>query len=182
MTAYGFGMYGWLGQSADRGEDQFSRRVAAELGVNVGASPYQEYDVNNIVTAILALPSDAPVIVWGTSLGANNAPVVAANVYGLNPNRIIHGIWGFQASQFGAHLGIPPNVLFAHLTSSDNPIPLPGLGSYRWVKAEGNTVTNLYLDTVNDPHPGDGNAAVQNKYLDEMRRVIAAAEQAPKVA
>jgi hypothetical protein len=99
-----------------------------------------------------------------------------------NPKHVIQGIWGFQASEYGAKDGIPPNVLFAQLTSSDNPIPFPRLGSYRWVKATGNTVTNLYLNTVNDPHPGDGNVAVQNKYLAEMRRVIAAAGQAPKVA
>jgi hypothetical protein len=178
MTAYGFGMYGWLGRFADPGEDQFSHRVGTELGVNVGASPYQESDVNNIVAAILALPPEVPVIVWGTSLGANNAPVVASRVHAQNPNRIIHGIWGFQASEYGANEGIPVNVLFARLTSSDNPIPFPHLGSYRWVKVHGNTVTNFHLDTVNDPHPGDGNVAVQNKYLADMRRVIAAVGQA----
>lgn len=177
MTAHGFGMYGWLGQFADPGEDQFTHRVAG-LGVDVGASPYQESDVNSIVAAILALPPDVPVIVWGTSLGANNTPVVAARVHAQNPHRIIQGIWGFQASQYGANEGIPANVLFARLTSSDNPIPFPNLGSYRWVKAPGNTVTNLQLDTVNDPHPGDGNPAVQNKYLDEMKHAIAAPAQA----
>jgi hypothetical protein len=189
MTAYGFGMYGLGGTFTDPGESGFSARVRDELGVDIGDSPYRDYDVNTIAAKIMALPADAPIILWGTSLGANNTPVAAAYVYAQNPRRIIHGIWGFQASIYGArpqvgtsYDGIPPNVLFAHLTSSDKPIPLPGLGAYRWVKAPGNAMTNLHLDTVDDPHPGDGNVAVQTKYLAEMKRVIAAAGQAPMVA
>ena len=40
-----------------------------------------------------------------------------------------------------------------------------------------NNETKLHLDEVDDPHPGDGNATVQNKYLNEMKGVIEAAEK-----
>jgi hypothetical protein len=89
-------------------------------------------------------------------------------------------MWGFQASMYGAkaqdgtdYTGIPPNVLFAHLTRSDTFVPVPGIGAYSWIRAPGNSVTNLYIDTVDDVHPGDGDVTVQDKYLDEMKRVIA---------
>lgn len=177
--AYAFWMYGMWGPVTDPGSCQMSQRIAKEVGADIGFSPYRDYDVNNIVEAILALPPDVPVIVGGTSLGSNNTPVVAAYVHARNPKRVINGIWGFQASLYGARAGvvatypgITPNVLFAHLTTSDNPIPLPGLGAYRWVKAPGNEVTNYFNPTVNDPHPGDGNVAVQDTYIAEMKRVV----------
>jgi len=103
---------------------------------------------------------------------------VAAYVYRRNSNIIIHGMWGFQASQGGAkaiegtdYNGIPPNVLFAHLVSSDNPLNF-GLGSYRWQKAPGNTITNLILDHNMDLHPGDGNLNTQNMFLAKVKRVV----------
>ena len=172
MRAYAFWMYGMWGPVTDPGSCQMSQRIANETGADICGSPYRDYDVNVIVEFILALQPSVPVIVGGTSLGANNAPVVASYVHARNPKRIIHGMWGFQASMYGAKQPIPPNVLFAHLTSSANPIPLPGLGAYRWTKAPGNTVTDYYNPTVNDPHPGDGNVVVQNSYIAEMKRVI----------
>ena len=186
MKAYAFWMYGMWGPQTDPGSCQMSQRIARETGADIGGSPYRDYELNTIVEKILALPLDVPVLVGGTSLGSNNTPIVAAYVYAKNPKRIIHGIWGFQASIYGAQAqqgtpydGIPPNVLFAHLTSSDNPIPYPGLGAYRWVKAPGNTVTDFYNPTIDDPHPGDGNVAVQNRYIAEMKRVIATAVTRP---
>ena len=184
MTAHGFGMYGMWGQAFDPGQNVFSGRVRKELDVNIGASPYNSDDVVKIATAILALPPEVPALVWGTSLGANNAPLVAAYVFAKNPKRLIHGIWGFQASIYGVkagdapyYHGITPNVLFAHLTWSRTVFPVPGIGAYRWAPAPNNNTTKLHLDEVDDPHPGDGNAAVQNKYLNEMKDVIAAAEK-----
>lgn len=183
MTARAYEIYGMWGPETDPGEATMSQRIKKELGADIVASPYRDYDVNAIVADILGVPEEIPVILCGTSLGANNVPVVAAYVYQQNPKRIIHGIWGFQASIYGARAGvetyypgITKNVLFAHLTSSDNPIPFPGLGAYRWIKAPNNNVTSLVQDTVNDPHPGDYNVAVQNRYLAEMKRVIASAE------
>ena len=188
MSSHGFFIYGMWGPITDPGARTMTERMAAELpGINMHASPYRDYDVNTIVDIILKLPAGAPVLVAGTSLGANNTPIVAAYVHARDPQRIIHGIWGFQASIWGAkagvepyYTGIPPNVLFAQLTTSDNPIPLPGLGAYRWIKSPGNNVTNYYNPTVNDPHPGDGNVLVQNQYIAEMKRVITVAQGTDK--
>jgi len=176
--AYGFGLWGMWGPVTDPGEDQFSHRVGKELGIPIGASPYRDYDVNMIVEEILKLPPEAPVILWGTSLGANNAPVVAAYVNLRNPDRIIHGIWGFQASVWGAkarpgtvYPGITKNVRFAHLAYSTNPLNA-GLGAYVWEKAPGNKTTNLYAFDTKELHPGDGDVNVQDMFLAEMGRVI----------
>lgn len=180
--AYCFWMYGMWGPVTDPGSCQMSGRIKNELGLEVMESPYRDYEVNAIVEQILKLPLSVPVLVGGTSLGSNNTPIVAAYVYARNPKRIVHGIWGFQASIWGAKAGIEPdykgitsNVKFAHLTTSDNPINA-GLGAYRWVKAPANSITNYINPTINDVHPGDGNVEVQNAYLAEMKRVVAAAQ------
>jgi hypothetical protein len=184
MTAHGFYLYGMWGPITDPGARTMTERMAAELPINMHASPYRDYDVNQIVATILALPPTDKVLVAGTSLGSNNTPVVGAYVYLQNKKRIIHGIWGFQASQGGAKGGVDPNypgvtanVLFGHLISSDAPENF-GLGSYRWITAPGNTVTNgghgPILDTHDYAHPGDGVTADQDMFLAEMKRVIGA--------
>ena len=184
MTAHGFYLYGMWGPITDPGARTMTERMAAELPINMHASPYRDYDVNTIVDIIMGLPPEDKVLVAGTSLGSNNAPVVGAYVYLRNKSRIIHGIWGFQASVWGAHAepgtsypGITSNVLYAHLISSDFPTNA-GLGAYRWVAAPGNEVTNggagPMLTTHDYPHPGDGVTADQDMFLAEMKRVIGA--------
>lgn len=167
---YGFGMYGMYGPATDPGEREFTEKVKA-LGVDVGASPYRDYQVNDIVAAINTLAMTAILLVWGSSLGANNCPVVAAYV----PHRTIHGLWGFQASNYGAQVPIPPNVLFAHEVYNSIWAETFGLGAYRWTKAPGNTRTNLYLSDRHDFHPGETEAS-QAMFLGEMQRVIATAQ------
>jgi len=173
MTAYGFGIFGMWGPVTDPGESQFSQRVRDEVGIDIQASPYRDYDVNTIVASICALPPEAKVLIWGSSLGANNAPVVASYVYSQQPSRVINGIWGFQASLYGAQVPITRNVLFAHEAYNPAPIETFGLGAYRWTKADGNAITNVYYTTNNDLHPGDGDENVQNMFLAEMKRVVA---------
>jgi len=181
MTAHGFMIYGMWGPITDPGARTMTQRMAAELpGIDMHASPYRDYDVNTIVSEIMALPPDDPVLVAGTSLGANNTPVVGAYVCLQNRNRMIAGLWGFQASILGAQAvagstypGITPNVKFAHLAYSTNPINA-GLGAYVWQKASGNNTTNLYTFDTGDLHPGDGNVGTQDKFLAEMKRVIGA--------
>lgn len=183
MTAYCWSLEGMWGPVTDPGIFRFTRRVAAEDFVNVDGSPYRDFDVNKVVDLILAKPVGSPILLTGTSLGCNNLPIVAAYLYMKDPSRIIHGMWGFQASIWGAkaidgtdYHGIPPNVLFAHLTSSDNPVNA-GLGAYRWVKTADNNVTDLVLDRNWDLHPGDGDVETQNQYLREMREAIKRAEK-----
>lgn len=180
MTSHGFFIYGMWGPVTDPGARTMTQRMAAELpDINMHASPYRDYDVNDIVATIMALPLTDKVIVSGTSLGSNNTPVVGAYVYLQNKERIIHGIWGFQASIWGAqsrpdttYPGITPNVLFSDLAYSTNPINA-GLGAYVWQKAPGNTVTNDYSFDTFDVHPGDGNVKTQDRFLAEMQRVLA---------
>ena len=186
---HGFYLYGMWGPVTDPGARDMTQRMSAELpGIDMHDSPYRDYDVNEICGIIKELPNDAIIIVCGTSLGANNTPVVGAYAYLNDRKRVIHGIWSFQASVWGArggvdpsYPGITPNVEFAHLISSDAPENF-GLGAYRWISTPGNTVTNgngQPLITVhNYPHPGDGVVADQDMFLDEMKRVIASAQNA----
>jgi hypothetical protein len=166
--AYGFGMYGMWGPLTDPGEAGFSARVRDECGVDMGDSPYRDYQAGTIAAIIDHLPEDATVLVWGTSLGANNCTVV-----GSYTKRTIHGMWGFQASLFGAKVPITPNVKFAHLIYSTNPVNF-GLGAYVWIKASGNETTNYYKEDRPLPHPGDYDIASQNMFIAEIKRVIAA--------
>ena len=165
-------MYGMWGPVTDPGEREFCAKVAA-LGVDIGRSPYEHYEVNQIAADFNAAPN-AVHLVWGSSLGANNCPVVA--VYA--PRVVIHGMWGFQASLDGAQVGIPHNVLFAHEVWNPNWAMTFGLGAYEWVRAPGNSRTNLYTSKRYDFHPGETEAA-QAMFLAEMKRVIAAASDKP---
>jgi hypothetical protein len=167
---HGFGMYGAWGPITDSGEVAFTARVK-DLGVNVHASPYRDYEVAQIVAEILNLPVDVIIFVWGSSLGANNGPVVAAYC----PHRIIDGLWGFQASLDGAQVPITPNVKFAHEVWNPTWWRTFGLGAYEWVKAPGNAKTNLYTSKRDDLHPGETLAA-QEMFLGEMKRIIAASQ------
>jgi len=182
MAAHGFYLYGMYGPVTDPGARTMSQRMAEELpGINMHDSPYRDYDVNEICYIIKELAENDVVLVAGTSLGSNNTPVVGAYAYLNNPKRIIHGIWGFQASIWGAkagssqyYPGITPNVKFAHLAYSTNPLNF-GLGAYVWQKVPGNHTTNLYAFDTGDLHPGDQNVNVQDMFLAEMKRVIASA-------
>lgn len=163
----GRGMYGLWGPITDPGEREFSAKVAA-LGVDIGGSPYRDYEVNQIVADFNAAPANAIRLLWGSSLGANNCPVVATYA----PHVLIHGMWGFQASLDGAQVEVPSNVLFAHEVWNSI-IPMTGgLGAYEWKKAAGNVRTSLYTSNRPDFHPGETESS-QNMFLAEMQRVIA---------
>lgn len=166
----GFGMLGMGGVFTDPNEVAFSDRVRDELGVDIGASPYRDYEAGAIAHQIDQLPEDAVVLVWGTSLGANDCTVVASYTH-----HRVNGIWGFQASLYSAKVKVPPNVLFAHLIYSFNPIPIPGLGAYKWEPGPGFNAASLHLTPHHIPHPGDYDRHDQDMFLAEMRRVIDAA-------
>ncbi len=163
----GRGLYGQWGPITDPGEREFSAKVAS-LGVEIGQSPYHDYEVTQIVSDFNAAPADAVLLLWGSSLGANNCPVVAAYA----AHRTIHGMFGFQASDYGAKVPIPPNVLFAHEVYNPAWPGTLGLGHYRWVLAPNNRRTNLYLSARYDMHPGETEKA-QQMFLNEIRRIIA---------
>jgi hypothetical protein len=169
MNWHGFGMYGMGGAATDPGESGFSKRIEKELGVNIHGSPYLDTEAGNIAAMIDKLPPEDGVFVWGTSLGANNTAVVCSYV-----KRDIDGAFGFQASLGGAQ-GYPinKNVKFAHLISSNNPVPLPGLGAYVW--PVGTIDPASYHRTQHDiPHPGDYDVNDQNMFIAEMKRIMSA--------
>ncbi len=165
MNIYGFGLYGMGGYLTDPIELSFSKRVE-QLGVNIGHSPYRDTDIQLIVDSIRPLNSNVKIILWGSSLGANNLPYICSFI-----KRPIEGIWGFQASLYGMRYPIPSNVKFAHEVYNSNIVETGGLGAYTWVKAVDNKVTNLYLSDRHDMHPGETEAA-QEMFLAEMKRVI----------
>ena len=169
MNWHGYGMYGMYGPATDPGELTFSRRVAG-LGVNIHNSPYRDYQAGEIAFAILKLPAEDGVFVWGTSLGANDVPVVCSYV----KRRTIDGAFGFQASLWGAKgYLLNKNVKFAHLIYSYNPLPLPGLGAYKWPLGTMNAAS--YHKTAHHiPHPGDYDVGDQNMFLKEMQAIMSA--------
>ena len=174
--AHAFGMYGMWGPISDPGMAAFTARVK-DVGVNVHNSPYRDYDVTQIIAEIMNVPIDDLLFIFGASLGACNCPVVAAYV----PHRTIDGMWGFQASLDGAQVPITPNVKFAHEVWNPTWWHTFGLGAYEWVKAPGNTKTNLYTSKRDDLHPGETLSA-QEMFLGEMKRIIAASQlPAPQV-
>ncbi|MGA8078943.1 MAG: hypothetical protein WB868_16335, partial [Xanthobacteraceae bacterium] len=168
--AAAFIMFGLGGVAFDPagGETVFTKRIAA-IGVNTLDSPYQETNVDTIVSAILATPTDTKIIVGGDSLGANNTPAVAQALLG---RRNVDYIFGFQPSEYGAHNLVPANVLQARCIYNPNPIETAGLGCYEWQLAAGNRTTKLSVVTNSDFHPGDDDVAMQNLILADIERLV----------
>ncbi len=168
LNWHGFSLYGMGGPMTDPGEYGFTQRVAHELGVNIHGSPYRDTEAGNIAVLIQKLPPKDGVFVWGTSLGANNTPVVCSYVKG----RTIDGAFGFQASIYGAKgFALNANIKFAHLIYSYNPIPLPGLGAYIWPLGD-MPAASYHKTQHNIPHPGDYDVGDQNMFLAEMKRIM----------
>lgn len=129
--------------------------------------------MQSIVNAIMRLPDDAVVFVFGASLGANNSPVI---VHALNRHRNVDGIFGFQASSWpgAARVPIAPNCAFAHEALNPNPVATIGLGCYRWEVVDP-AETKLVFTETNDLHPGDCNVQVQDAFLADVKRIMAEA-------
>ncbi len=167
MIWHGYGIYGMYGAATDPGEVIFSERVEA-LGVNIHGSPYSDLRAAEIANFIVNLPPEDGVFVWGTSLGANDVPVICSYV----KRRTIDGAFGFQASLWGAKgYLLNKNIKFAHLIYSYNPWPFPGLGAYKWPL--GTMAPASYHKTPHHiAHPGDYDVGDQNMFLNEMRRIM----------
>ena len=173
MLWHGFFMYGMGGAATDPGEGNFVARIKSEIpGINLHASPYTEEQGGAIAALISALPPDDGVFVGGTSLGSNNTPVVCSYT-----RHRIDGAFGFQASIYGAQgYALNNNVKFAHLISSNNPVPFPGLGAYVWPLGTMNAAS-FHHEWHNIPHPGDYDLGDQMKFIGEMKAIIAARKQ-----
>jgi len=167
MNWHFFSGYGQGGHTTDPGEDYFTARVKQDIpDINCHDSPYQHYQVYDVVALIDKLSPEDGVFVQGTSLFANNTPVVCGAT-----QHIIDGAFGFQASEFGAHSSLTKNVRFAHLIYSYNPIPLPLLGAYIWKVGTMNPAS-YHRTPHHIPHPGDYDVGDQNMFIREMQRII----------
>jgi len=159
-----FGMWGNMG--SDPYMPVFTQQIK-KLGVDTHGSPYNDMVATGLIHTINEIPSDEGVFLAGTSLGANNIAIIAYSV-----RRTIEGMFGFQASSYGAkNYPVQNNVKWAHLISSWNPIPMPFLGTYRW--PVGTIVESRYLrEWHNIPHPGDYDEGDRAKFLKEMKRCM----------
>jgi len=172
-----FSLYGmWGRQGTDLALRTFTQRVAIELApIRIHNSPYDDQQAFPLAEAIDKIPLSEGVLLAGTSLGANNLAVICANV-----RRLVDGVFGFQASSYGAR-GYPlnANVLFAHIISSWNPIPLPFLGTYRWPLGTMNAAS-YKREWHNIAHPGDYNIQDQDKFIREMKTIKANTKERAK--
>lgn len=169
-------MSGMWGPITDPGAYSFVEEIrAAVRGVNLGGSPYRDFEVKEVARDLIRAPADAIRMVVGTSLGACNCPVAATYVFQENPKILVHGMFGFQASANGADWPITPNVLFAHEFYAPGwwgTIITGGLGTLAWHKAAGNKRTNLILSTQWVPHPGE-TVKARTAFLAEIKRIAA---------
>ncbi len=168
MNWHFFSMYGMGGHTTDPGEDYFVANVKRSIpSLNCHNSPYQDKQCYELAAFIDRLPMGDGVFVAGTSLGSNNAPITAGAT-----KHAIDGVFGFQASLYGAHSSLTRNVRFAHLIYSYNPVPFPGLGAYLWKVGTMNP-PSYHLTPHHIPHPGDYDVGDQNMYIAEMKRIMA---------
>jgi hypothetical protein len=108
---------------------------------------------------MMKIPATAIHCGGGDSLGANEAPAIAAYLAKLK----IDFLFGFQRSIWGGEqCGVPKNVVTA--TSIYNPgiigaIRTLGMGADPWTLAPGNTVTRLENIPIYASHPDDAGLA-----------------------
>jgi hypothetical protein len=166
-----------VGIDVDPGAREFVNKVKllAPDRIDVGESPYRDFEIPRVGDDFTKAPTNAIRLGGGTSLGCNN--IAASGQYA--PSVIIHGIWGFQASEDGlkaqlgtTYEGIAKNVLFAHEVYNPIWLQTVGLGHYEWVRAPGNFKTGLRTDKRYDFHPGE-TEEIQAMFLAEIARVIA---------
>ena len=169
MQWHFYGVYGMMpfGIQTDPYMGVFCKEVKRAIpNIDVHQSPYRDFEAYHLAAEIGTLPPVDGIFVAGTSLGANNCTLIASQT-----RHIVDGLFGFQASNYGVKVPLTPNVKFAHLFSSDNPLPLPGLGGYRWER--GGMTGGLILQTHNIPHPGDYNHTDRAAFIREMQNIIA---------
>jgi hypothetical protein len=152
---YAWVAYGMGGAALDpaAGEAYLVRRLKA-IGVDTMESPYLWSDLQKIHDAILKIPAAAKHVGGGDSLGANEAPAIAASL----PHIKFDFLFGFQRSSWGVQVGVPKNVVNA--TSIYNPGIIGGLltlgmGNDPWTLALGNTATHLENIPIYARHPDD---------------------------
>jgi len=145
--------YGLGGVAFDpaSGERQLVARCKA-AGFNPMGSPYQWSNIQTIVNEILLTPKTVKIAVGGDSLGANEAPAIAAALVG---KRDIDLLFGFQRSEYGEQVAVPANVIKAVNVYNPVWIETMGLGDDPWTRFPGNTRTLLRTIPLEVAHPDD---------------------------
>jgi hypothetical protein len=170
-------MSGMWGPVTDPGSYNFTEEIRkAVSGVDLGRSPYRDFEVQEVANDLIRAPANAVRMVVGTSLGACNCPVAATYAKAVT----IHGMFGFQPSAHGADWPIPSNVLFAHEFYAPSAwwngylgtIITGGLGTLAWHRAKGNVRTTLILSSQYVPHPGE-TVKARTAFLAEIKRISA---------
>ena len=157
VKIFAFVSFGMGGANLDPtyGERYLVERLKA-IGVDTLGSPYNWNNVQAIYDAVLKIPVGNIICGGGDSLGANEAPAIAAY---LNGKRIIDYLFGFQRSTWGGEqCGVPANVIAADSIYNPGAIGFLrtlGMGSDPWTLAAGNTKTKLRNIAINAPHPDD---------------------------
>ena len=162
--------YGLGGTTFDpaSGEQQLVARLKA-IGVNVHSSPYQWSDIQTIVNEILVASKTNKIFVGGDSLGANEAPAIAAALVGKT---WIDYLFGFQRSQYGVQVAVPRNVFVADSIYNPAWVETVGLGDDPWTLAPENDTTKLKNIPIYAAHPDDFGVA-QDLVFNHIKAIIA---------
>lgn len=181
MTAHLFGGLGMMpfNITTDPGTPNFMQRAAAMIPGLILHGPFRDYNLGYVPIERDDLPDGDMAFFVGTSLSADDAFDITGR-----SELPWDGVFMFQASQYGEHAVATAKVKYAHLIYSENPLPLPGLGSFKpgagpliaWDQGLGGQCpagANYILTRVDDPHPGNSNINSQMLFIGDMQRIIA---------
>lgn len=162
-----FFMYGQGGKVVDQilARDGLGilANMVESLGVPVNLYNWAPGAYEVIAKEIMKLPDEDLVVVGGSSLGANDTPLVCSTV---RPRKI-NFIFGCQPSLYGRKIQVPPNVekalcMYAPLWA----IWTLGYGSYKWSFIS--SATQQQWMTSFSHHPGDNDPRLHSRVLSEV--------------
>jgi hypothetical protein len=167
-----YGMGGAAIETWSTGLRLLTSRCKAD-GLETFASPYNWSQVNELDAIISRVPVGIPIAVGGSSLGDDNAPVVASRT-----KRIIRYLFGFQDSMYGVSVKVPDNVQFADNIYNPSWIQTFGLGYRQWTRttprSDDQKTGRLRNIPIYAPHPDDWGVA-QDVVFSRIHALIAAA-------
>lgn len=165
MTVHVFVSTGQGGKVTCPATVSLNGRIASLAGV-VAPGPFEWFQIETIAELVKKVPDKDKIVVGGTSLGANEAPRIAAMVA---PRRIAY-LFGIQPSKLGERNLIPSNVSVARTWRCPWywPFSSAGLGMYQWELKPSNSITKLYVENTLAIHPGDYVESIQQTILADI--------------
>lgn len=172
MPVFAALMYGQGGQKTDilltggGGIDRLCRRLQV---MGAKARVYTWDQAQQIMVDVKAQPVGTRIVVGGTSLGANEAPMAATFLSG----RRVDLIFGIQPSLLGRKNLVPANVthamcFYAPWWNFFGAV----LGNYQWQLALGNRATRLEMAYSLSSHPGSNEERVQAAIATEVKKLL----------